>query len=189
MPSTPLTDAIVALTTYANTVTGESDTTLSAAVETLIDGYGGGGSSYVFSVGETTSDTSTWETLPLPNNLLTGGVFEAEIYCPTPNTDYDNVIGIGTNKTALSQWNTVDAINIFLKTDILEVRQTSQLYSTETLDMTVPHTIKIDKDYVYIDSVPMVATHANIKNASTLVIGECQGSKRYTGKFNYIHFG
>ena len=43
MPSTPLTDAIVALTTYANTVTGESDTTLSAAVETLIDGYGGGG--------------------------------------------------------------------------------------------------------------------------------------------------
>ena len=42
MPSTPLTDAIVALTTYANTVTGESDTTLSAAVETLIDGYGGG---------------------------------------------------------------------------------------------------------------------------------------------------
>ena len=41
MPSTPLTDAIVALTTYANTVTGESDTTLSAAVGTLVDGYGG----------------------------------------------------------------------------------------------------------------------------------------------------
>lgn len=39
MPSTPLTDAIVALTTYANTITGESDTTLSDAVESLIDGY------------------------------------------------------------------------------------------------------------------------------------------------------
>lgn len=43
MPSTPLTDAIQALTTYANTVTGASDTTLSDAVESLADGYGGGG--------------------------------------------------------------------------------------------------------------------------------------------------
>ena len=40
----PLTDAINALTTYANTVTGASDTTLSDAVATLASGYGGGGS-------------------------------------------------------------------------------------------------------------------------------------------------
>lgn len=39
----PLTDAINALTTYANTVTGASDTTLSEAVATLANGYGGGG--------------------------------------------------------------------------------------------------------------------------------------------------
>lgn len=38
----PLTDAINALTTYANTVTGASDTTLSDAVATLASGYGGG---------------------------------------------------------------------------------------------------------------------------------------------------
>lgn len=37
----PLTDAINALTTYANTVTGASDTTLSDAVATLASGYGG----------------------------------------------------------------------------------------------------------------------------------------------------
>lgn len=37
----PLTDAITALTTYANSVTGASDTTLSDAVRTLADGYGG----------------------------------------------------------------------------------------------------------------------------------------------------
>lgn len=43
MPSTtPLTDAIQALTTYANETTGASDTTLSAAVGTLVAGYGGG---------------------------------------------------------------------------------------------------------------------------------------------------
>lgn len=37
-----LADSIGALTTYANGVTGESDTTLSDAVESLADGYGGG---------------------------------------------------------------------------------------------------------------------------------------------------
>lgn len=41
--ATPLTDAINALTTYANEVTGKSDTTLSAAVGSLADGYGGVG--------------------------------------------------------------------------------------------------------------------------------------------------
>ena len=40
--STPLTDAINALTTYANEVTGESNQTLSDAVESLVAGYGGG---------------------------------------------------------------------------------------------------------------------------------------------------
>lgn len=41
--STPLTDSINALTTYANEVTGASDTTLSDAVHTLANGYGQGG--------------------------------------------------------------------------------------------------------------------------------------------------
>ncbi len=39
----PLTDAINALTRYANETTGQSDTTLSDAVRTLCDGYGQGG--------------------------------------------------------------------------------------------------------------------------------------------------
>ena len=41
--ATPLTDKINALTTYANEVTGESDTTLSDAVASLASGYGQGG--------------------------------------------------------------------------------------------------------------------------------------------------
>lgn len=40
--STPLTDAINALTTYANEITGGTDTDLSAAVATLAAGYGSG---------------------------------------------------------------------------------------------------------------------------------------------------
>lgn len=46
--ATPLTDSINALTTYANEVTGASDTTLSDAVHTLASGYGqGGGVNYL----------------------------------------------------------------------------------------------------------------------------------------------
>lgn len=46
MTTTPLTDAINALTTYANETTGASDTDLSSAVATLVAGYGGGGTDY-----------------------------------------------------------------------------------------------------------------------------------------------
>lgn len=46
MSTTPLTDAINALTRYANETTGASDTTLSDAVGTLVAGYGGGGSGW-----------------------------------------------------------------------------------------------------------------------------------------------
>ena len=45
--STPLTDSINALTTYANEVTGASDTNLSDAVHTLASGYGQGGVNYL----------------------------------------------------------------------------------------------------------------------------------------------
>lgn len=45
--TTPLTDAINALTTYANEITGQSDTTLSDAVGSLVDGYGGGTNDYL----------------------------------------------------------------------------------------------------------------------------------------------
>ena len=40
--ATPLTDAINALTAYANGITGKSDTNLPDAVRSLADGYGGG---------------------------------------------------------------------------------------------------------------------------------------------------
>ena len=40
--ATPLTDAITALTTYANGITGKSDANLPDAVRSLADGYGGG---------------------------------------------------------------------------------------------------------------------------------------------------
>lgn len=52
----PLTDAITALTRYANEVTGQSDTNLSDAVRTLCDGYGGGGATDYFAMKMTNAE-------------------------------------------------------------------------------------------------------------------------------------
>ena len=61
--ATPLTDSINALTTYANEVTGASDTTLSDAVHTLASGYGGGGGASSWTkVAETSYQVSTTST-------------------------------------------------------------------------------------------------------------------------------
>ena len=192
MPTaTPLTDAINALTQYANETTGASDTNLSDAVGTLVAGYGGGGgSSYTLSIENATNTKDKWNTMPLPNTMSSGGYFEAEVVL-AEQTNNPNIISIGKTMLDLGTWNTPNAIHIMLAVEQthMYVRQSSVSTSGPTpLDFADPHTIKVDKDYVYIDGVQVVATSSNIANASTLEIGGAQGNNRFTGKFNYIHF-
>ncbi len=69
-------DRLDALLTYANGVTGESDTSIGDAIETLADGYGQGGSSLPIELvgtwtgylGEYT-DTTTWEATDTGINI------------------------------------------------------------------------------------------------------------------------
>ncbi len=73
MPTqTPLTDEINALTQYANTITGASDTCLSDAVATLADGYGGGGSGSVVPVPTGKPLTDQINALTAFANTVTG---------------------------------------------------------------------------------------------------------------------
>lgn len=71
--STPLTDAITSLTTYANSITGKSDTTLPDAVRSLADGYGGG-TTYPFLVSyekiDVTEDLTSMTTTTFQNTYL-----------------------------------------------------------------------------------------------------------------------
>lgn len=89
MPTTtPLTDAINALTTYSNTVTGASDTTLSDAVATLASGYGGSVAHFMEpneSFGTMTVDENN--TLPVKTALT--GISKNTLviaFCPTAAT-------------------------------------------------------------------------------------------------------
>lgn len=80
MPSnTPLTDAINALTQYANETTGASDTNLSDAVGTLVAGYGGGGDSVAAvmkSIG-----AECFRYMQLPETLIFPNVTGLEMRC------------------------------------------------------------------------------------------------------------
>ena len=67
----PLTDAINALTRYANETTGASDTTLSDAVETLVEGYGQGGG------GSVSQDAEGYIVLPVDGG---GGGSDLSLY-------------------------------------------------------------------------------------------------------------
>lgn len=87
MPTTtPLTDAINALTTYSNTVTGASDTTLSEAVATLAAGYGGSG---------WTSTGVADKSEPNGAITVTGGIGAYALYDRTGITSISGVTGIG----------------------------------------------------------------------------------------------
>lgn len=68
--STPLTDSINALTTYANEVTGGSDTNLSDAVHTLASGYGGGGSGLEYETGTYTAAADGNPSISFANTHL-----------------------------------------------------------------------------------------------------------------------
>lgn len=85
----PLTDAIEALTTYANTVTGKTppDTTLSDAVATLASGYGGGGSGMMLI-----------DTLTVTENTRT---FNIDL---TPYADYDMLVITEDLELTESDW-------------------------------------------------------------------------------------
>lgn len=66
--ATPLTDAINALTTYANGITGKSDTNLPDAVRSLADGYGGGSGGLEYEEGAYTPATDELPTIIFANS-------------------------------------------------------------------------------------------------------------------------
>ena len=153
----------------------------------------GGSGGKTFEMKHVDGSSSVWGTLALPNSLPTGGKLKVEIYCPSPNTDYDNIIGIGTTYANMQNWTTSNAVNFYLyhqTYDTIVVRQSgiSTYVANSDIDMSIPHTIEVDKDYIYVDGVQIVATSSDIVNSSVLYIGANQGSKRYLGHFNSITF-
>ena len=178
--------ALVAQGSDTVTQNGTVDTTL---ISSLAVNVSGGGSNYVVDVNNVSSPSSTWSSFDIQNTLSNGGYFEVEFYDPTPANDYGNIIGFGL-RSALSSWSTNTAINFFHSwvsgtTDAIVVRQASTS-SYANVDSSSPIKLKIDKDYIYVNDVAIVATASQIKNQTTVAFGSMQGSKRFAGTFNSI---
>lgn len=91
MPSTtPLTDAINALTQYANETTGASDTTLSDAVGTLVAGYGGGGGGYTI---DDIASTEPSGAITLTTPTVRNYAFHRNPYITSVTTNGTTTIG------------------------------------------------------------------------------------------------
>ena len=113
--ATPLTDAINALTTYANSVTGESDTNLSDAVYSLAEGYGQGGGGVSITDGIVITEWDTGGTRPKT----------VEIYGDVPNFmfgQYNNSFSVGINLTSVTFHNTARiGLGAFQRTALVSI--------------------------------------------------------------------
>lgn len=94
--ATPLTDAINALTTYANGITGKSDAILPDAVRSLADGYGGGGLEY-----------EEWTYTPVTDELPTISFANSHSKAP------DIIIFADVSETASATGNTLTSFTYF----------------------------------------------------------------------------
>ena len=132
--ATPLTDAINALITYANSVTGASDTTLSDAVHTLADGYGGGGSTRTTIVPDQTITVSTAYNQISYNSLF---VADEEYICTVNGTEYV--------RTAVSEYGSVnihiDGWDIYFE----KTASNNVLFDVENSAKYGTYTIKVEK--------------------------------------------
>ena len=112
--ATPLTDAINALTSYANGITGKSDANLPDAVRSLADGYGGGSGGLEYEEG-----TYIPETDGVPT------IFFANQHNKAPNViifaDVTETGETGTNR--LTSWSYID-YNAFLGSGIRQTVDT-----------------------------------------------------------------
>lgn len=105
MSTTPLTDAINALTQYANETTGASDTTLSDAVGTLVAGYGGGGVNTAFKLADFQVPTGKWViNQGIYNYVAEGGCIHIKATIPSDITADSEAISFGAD--ALISWTT-----------------------------------------------------------------------------------
>ena len=118
MPTqTPLTDAINALTTYANTVTGKTppDTTLSDAVATLASGYGGGSVATSFALKDYKVPNKQW-VMPdaVDNYIKTGGCVHIVVTVPPTSplvSSANEIASIGRGE--LNAWSPTTNCSMF----------------------------------------------------------------------------
>lgn len=171
---TPLTDAIEALTTYANTVTGKTppDTTLSDAVATLASGYGGGLPSTVLSVQGITN------SLYNPSYISSGN---APVYSSNNTTGIYISPGGSRIQVAYLRFGPVDVTNIATIQSAVRIVTSGTLLSKIFID-TDPNARSYEVSAIDPDRVKEQSVTSSAYSVVTLDVSN------YTGNY-YIYVG
>ena len=163
--STPLTDSINALTTYANEVTGASDTNLSDAVHTLASGYGQGG-------GDATLITKT---------IIENGTYFAE----DDDADGYSEVTVNVPSSAASSWTKVAETSYQVNTTSTSVTKVatwetghSEIWTSDKwVYVRIRDTAGKRNGYFY-GTDTFFANYTSKNNPSTAGVGECDGMLR-----------
>lgn len=134
MAETPLTDSIEALTTYANQVTGASDTNLSDAVYTLAQGYGGSGGRFDVIGDVTVSESNVRKVkidLPANWNNLYDYIFVVLYIQATPRNSW--VYYLFNTESVTGQYNSLSSSNINFVKNIFHKRNNNWYQSFGTI--------------------------------------------------------
>lgn len=138
----PLTDGINALTAYANTVTGESDTTLSDAVASLADGYGqGSGSDYEGLEVQYNSNKETtgyvWHGRTVPNYALTRLQYSSSSILPISFPDLPTYFGSNALMFARIKvsWADLREVEVLGSSSMRQDWNTAQGYASDVVNM------------------------------------------------------
>lgn len=153
MSDTPLTDAINALTSYSNSITGEADETLSDALRTLVDGYNKG--------------LEKIETVNVAENTRSIALVPKSSWL-----DYDFLVIIYDLTLSASDW-------LYGCVENLKTSGTSQYTANQTLTYKHISVAKFDDSKnAFIFTMPTFrVTNAEVPNGETLYLYTYSASK------------
>ena len=153
--ATPLTDAINALTAYANETTGASDTTLSDAVESLVAGYGGGG----WSTDGIAAGTEPSGEITIGSTKIVDGAFRGK-------TEITGVTGINVTSVGMDSFNGCTNLTYFNFPALTSIEQSTFYNCRKLVRAEVDNVISLGRSTIFINCVSM--TEAKFPKCTTV---------------------
>lgn len=149
---------------------------------------GGGGGQNIIEMHNVYGSATKWNSPEFENTFSDGGYLEVNVDLSQQATGlYALIISVGS-RTVISTWANTAVSHVYFNSDTNEISVSQNRVATTftILDTSVPHTIKVDKDYFYVDGNSVVALQSGVLAQQRLIIGNSEGKVRFTGEYKSI---
>ena len=164
----------------------------SGKVFTQVDGTTGTGTASggqnIIEMHNVYGSATKWNSPEFENTFSGGGYLEVDVDLSQQAAGtYSNIISVGS-RTVISTWANTAVSHVYFNSDTNEISVSQNRVATTftILDTSVPHTIKVDKDYFYVDGNSVVALQSGVLAQQRLMIGSSEGNVRFTGEYKSI---